>query len=166
MDLIHVYYALLVAIGVICICLHVYATARFKRTDHTQFRWGYEIVSPTKFVAVVIGTLVIVFFVPTIRLDDNGPMQPALLLVIVGMYLWSVWSLYVSVNTRYVAWLTWQKDYPDRQESIFYYFALDERQQYQLMQRKESERSRALKRIFNEYKKTGVINIPDPDNGA
>lgn len=47
---------------------------------------------------------------------------------------------------------------------MFYHFTLDDYQQHKLLNRKEGERSRALKRVFEEYKQTGQINIPGPSN--
>jgi hypothetical protein len=157
------YYGTVIVLGLVCMCFHVYATTRLKRTDHLHFRWLYEITSHPKYVAVAGSTTIFVFIVPTIPLGGNM-LNLGLLLAIAIVYVWTVRKLYVHVNTRRMAWLTWKREHPDQGESMFYHFTLDDYQQHKLLNRKEGERSRALKRAFEEYKKTGLINIPSPNS--
>jgi len=161
MEFITVYYGAVILLASICSGFHIYATKCLKRTDHLQFRWLYEIASYSRYPAVAGSTILFIFFVPTIPLGDSM-LNLGLLLAIGIVYAWSVRRMYVYISTRRTGWLMWKHDRPDQGESMFYYFTLDEYQQHKLLNRKEGERSRVLKRAFEEYKQTGLINIPGP----
>lgn len=72
-------------------------------------------------------------------------------------------SAYWDVYKEYQRWHNWtaQPAQPGDEEWTFFYFGMHRREQVDIMEYEPNRRFDVIKRVYEDYKRTGIVKVPE-----